>query len=275
MLGHKHEQNAKLKEELLTDHELDHLQRKHLELKHFEKSLIETSVTEEKQDEEIEKVVDAVAEGEALPKTSFISLTDKPKKKLTGPPKAEIKPLKTPMNDLKEKAPVSEYIRVASAESAKLGTDGLPVTPYTDTLMKQVHMLHMNKERLLKDIKENRVMPIWELAKEEQRNKNNMKRFVRRTSPTGRLRQQGRTNMDVIDCTACRYIWLKVEQDLGNSREYHQLYDVFVQHCAQAQETQIFFHACNKMFGKIDRMIVDYVLGHTVNQMCMKAEMCR
>lgn len=86
---------------------------------------------------------------------------------------------------------------------------------------------------------------------------------------------KGRTSKDVVDCVACRYAWLKVEQDLGNTYSEKALYDSFVTHCAHMQQSNIFFSACNDMFHQVDDMIGDYLNGHTVNQLCMKARMCR
>ena len=84
-----------------------------------------------------------------------------------------------------------------------------------------------------------------------------------------------RSAKDVIDCTACRFAWLKVEHDLANTYSEKALYDSFVTHCANMQMSTIFFTPCNDMFAQADDMIGDYLNGHTVNQMCMNARMCR
>lgn len=86
---------------------------------------------------------------------------------------------------------------------------------------------------------------------------------------------KARTAKDVIDCTACRYAWLRVEQDLGNTYSEKALYDAFVTTCANMQMTNIFFSSCNDMFAQVDDMIGDYLNGKTVNQLCMHARMCR
>lgn len=80
---------------------------------------------------------------------------------------------------------------------------------------------------------------------------------------------------DVIDCVACRYAWMQVEVDLGNSVDPVALYDAFVTHCSEMQLSNIFKHPCNNMFAMIDKMIGDYVASMSVNQMCMHAAMCR
>ena len=86
---------------------------------------------------------------------------------------------------------------------------------------------------------------------------------------------KARTAKDVIDCTGCRFAWLKIEQDVGNSYSEKALYDSFITHCAGMQQSQIFFSVCNDMFSQVDDMIADYLNGHTVNQLCMNARMCR
>ena len=87
--------------------------------------------------------------------------------------------------------------------------------------------------------------------------------------------QSARTSKDVLDCTACRFAWLHVEVDLGNTYSEKALYDAFVHHCAEMQMSRLFFSACNDMFVQVDDMIGDYLNGHTVNQLCMNARMCR
>eukprot|EP00933_Yihiella_yeosuensis_P054582 TRINITY_DN53057_c0_g1_i1.p1 TRINITY_DN53057_c0_g1~~TRINITY_DN53057_c0_g1_i1.p1 ORF type:complete len:282 (-),score=55.14 TRINITY_DN53057_c0_g1_i1:61-906(-) len=86
---------------------------------------------------------------------------------------------------------------------------------------------------------------------------------------------KARTAKDVIDCTACRFAWLKVEQEVGNAYSEKALYDSFVSTCASMQQSGIFFSPCNDMFAQVDDLIADYLNSHTVNQMCMNARMCR
>jgi len=100
------------------------------------------------------------------------------------------------------------------------------------------------------------------------------KKKIASTKPKAR-RFPARNAKDVIDCTACRYAWLRVEQDLGNTYSEKALYDSFVTTCASMQMTNIFFTACNDMFSQVDDMIGDYLNGRTVNQLCMHARMCR
>jgi hypothetical protein len=87
--------------------------------------------------------------------------------------------------------------------------------------------------------------------------------------------QSARSTKDVLDCTACRFAWMHVEVDMGNTYSEKALYDAFVHHCAEMQMSRIFFSACNDMFVQVDDMIGDYLNGHTVNQLCMNARMCR
>lgn len=84
-----------------------------------------------------------------------------------------------------------------------------------------------------------------------------------------------RSAKDVIDCTACRFTWLKCELDVGNSYSEKLLYDAFVTACTEMQKSDMFFTACNDMFVQVDDMIGDYLNGYTVSQMCENARMCR
>jgi hypothetical protein len=80
---------------------------------------------------------------------------------------------------------------------------------------------------------------------------------------------------DVEDCVACRYVWLQVEMDVGNSQIESNIYDSFKAHCRDAQLSRIFFPACQDMFDAVDDMIGDYMDGFTVNQMCENSRICR
>jgi len=84
-----------------------------------------------------------------------------------------------------------------------------------------------------------------------------------------------RKAQDVEDCVACRYIWLQVEMDVGNSQIEENIYDSFTQNCIEAQKAPIFYPACQDMFDGIDDMIGDYMDGYTVNQVCENARLCR
>lgn len=57
-----------------------------------------------------------------------------------------------------------------------------------------------------------------------------------------------RKAQDVEDCVACRYIWLQVEMDVGNSQIEENIYDSFTQNCIEAQKAPIFYPACQDMF---------------------------
>jgi hypothetical protein len=80
---------------------------------------------------------------------------------------------------------------------------------------------------------------------------------------------------DIEDCVACRYVWLQVEMDVGNSQIESNIYDSFKAHCRDAQLSRIFFPACQDMFDAVDDMIGDYMDGFTVNQMCENSRICR
>jgi len=80
---------------------------------------------------------------------------------------------------------------------------------------------------------------------------------------------------DIEDCVACRYVWLQVEMDVGNSQIEANIYDSFKAHCRDAQLSRIFYPACQDMFDAIDDMIGDYMDGFTVNQMCENSRICR
>jgi len=80
---------------------------------------------------------------------------------------------------------------------------------------------------------------------------------------------------DVEDCVACRYVWLQVEMDVGNSQIEENIYDSFYQNALEAQKAPIFYPACQTMFDSIDDMIGDYMDGYTVNQMCENSLLCR
>jgi hypothetical protein len=80
---------------------------------------------------------------------------------------------------------------------------------------------------------------------------------------------------DVEDCVACRYIWLQVEQEVGNAQIEQDIYDSFSKNCKDASEAPLFFPACQDMFNQADDMIGDYMDGYTVNQVCENARLCR
>jgi len=47
-----------------------------------------------------------------------------------------------------------------------------------------------------------------------------------------------RKAQDVEDCVACRYVWLQVEMDVGNSQIEENIYDSFTQNCIEAQKVK-------------------------------------
>jgi hypothetical protein len=80
---------------------------------------------------------------------------------------------------------------------------------------------------------------------------------------------------DIEDCVACRYIWLQVEQEVGNSQIEEDIYNSFSASCKDAAAAPLFFPACQDMFDQSDDMIGDYMDGYTVNQVCENARLCR
>lgn len=91
----------------------------------------------------------------------------------------------------------------------------------------------------------------------------------------GALFNQERAAADVEDCTACRFVWLQVEMDVGESKMEEHIYDSFTRRCMEAQKAPIFQPACDDMFQSIDDMISDYIQDFTVNQMCEASRICR
>jgi len=80
---------------------------------------------------------------------------------------------------------------------------------------------------------------------------------------------------DVEDCVACRYVWLQVEMDVGNSAIEETVYDSFYQNALEAQKTPIFYPGCQTMFDQIDDMLGDYMDGYSVDQLCENSMLCR
>jgi len=80
---------------------------------------------------------------------------------------------------------------------------------------------------------------------------------------------------DVEDCVACRYVWLQVEMDVGNTAIEETVYDAFHANTLEAQTTPIFYPACQTMFDAIDDMLGDYMEGYTVDQICENSMLCR
>jgi len=80
---------------------------------------------------------------------------------------------------------------------------------------------------------------------------------------------------DIEDCVGCRFVWLGVELEVGNSQVEETVYDSFVKRCMEAEKAPIFFQTCQDMFDDVYGMIGDYMNGYTVNQVCEGAKMCR
>lgn len=64
-----------------------------------------------------------------------------------------------------------------------------------------------------------------------------------------------------LDCVACRWIWLSVELDVGNSQIEEAIYDSFTRRCIDAQKAPIFYAACEDMFDDVYGMIGDYMVS--------------
>lgn len=84
-----------------------------------------------------------------------------------------------------------------------------------------------------------------------------------------------RMPQDVEDCVSCRYVWLQVEMEIGNSQIEENIYDAFTRACIDAQQAPIFYPSCQDMFDVVDDMIGDYMDGFTINQMCENSRICR
>ena len=80
---------------------------------------------------------------------------------------------------------------------------------------------------------------------------------------------------DIEDCVACRYIWLQVEEAVGNTAVEEAVFEAFSSNCKDAAAAPMFFPACSDMFAQADDMIGDYMDGYTVNQVCENARLCR
>lgn len=80
---------------------------------------------------------------------------------------------------------------------------------------------------------------------------------------------------DIEDCVACRYIWLQIEEAVGNTAVEEAVFDAFSNSCKDAAAAPMFFPACSDMFAQADDMIGDYMDGYTVNQVCENARLCR
>jgi len=83
------------------------------------------------------------------------------------------------------------------------------------------------------------------------------------------------TAEEIEDCVTCRYVWLQVEMDVGDTTIEDNVYDSFNQNALEAQKAPIFYPGCQMMWDQIDDMIGDYMDGKTVNQICENSLMCR
>jgi len=83
------------------------------------------------------------------------------------------------------------------------------------------------------------------------------------------------TAEEIEDCVTCRYVWLQVEMDVGDTTIEDNVYDAFNQNALEAQKAPIFYPGCQMMWDQIDDMIGDYMDGKTVNQICENSLMCR
>jgi len=83
------------------------------------------------------------------------------------------------------------------------------------------------------------------------------------------------TPEEVEDCVTCRYVWLQVEMDIGNTQIEDNVYDSFNQNALEAMKQPIFYPGVQTMYDAIDDMIGDYMDGLNVNQICENSLMCR
>ena len=192
-----------------------------------------------------------------------------PKKKRFRPPRVRSKARHGPFGNLNRKITLDDHLALAKQNVNALRLGG-PVRKFARDVIAQVTSANTDKKKLMEDIQKGIVTAAVPPRKPRLGTLATAARLKKSRRVAG-----ARSNKDVVDCVACRFAWLGVEQDLANANAPHQLYDAFVNKCAVMQESNIFFHSCLRMFGRVDRMIADYISGHTVNQMCMKAKMCR
>jgi hypothetical protein len=79
----------------------------------------------------------------------------------------------------------------------------------------------------------------------------------------------------VEDCLACRFIWMNVEMDIGNSETQKTIYDSFINQCKLGMKAPIMHAPCQQMFARVDYMITGYAAGLTVEEVCAQSRLCR
>jgi hypothetical protein len=80
---------------------------------------------------------------------------------------------------------------------------------------------------------------------------------------------------EIEDCMSCRYVWLQVEMDVGDTQIEENVYDAFNQNAIEAQKQPIFYPGVQTMFDVVDDMLGDYMDGYNVNQICENSLLCR
>lgn len=78
------------------------------------------------------------------------------------------------------------------------------------------------------------------------------------------------------DCMGCRLVWKQVEMDVSNARYIEDVQASFEHNCMDMQKTNIFYKVCEDMYDDMYAMTDDYMSNkYTVDQMCIRAKMCR
>ena len=160
------------------------------------------------------------------------------------------------------KAPTSVYIKQLEADAAK--AEGTIGGKYINKIVDNVKLLS-GATQMMANISDHNVITMIKERKQGLEN-TEVNLIETQAAPTAR---------DVVDCVACRFAWLGVEKDIGNSFDVVSVYDAFVAQCANMQQTNIFFTPCTLMFRQIDSMIGNYLASMSVNQLCTVAQMCR
>lgn len=80
----------------------------------------------------------------------------------------------------------------------------------------------------------------------------------------------------IEDCTACKYVWGRVEMEIANTRFPADIQASFERQCMDAQRTRIFYKPCETMFDDLYAFVDDYLSGkYDVTDMCARGKMCR
>jgi len=80
---------------------------------------------------------------------------------------------------------------------------------------------------------------------------------------------------DTEDCVGCRFIWSQLENDVGLVRIQAEMAEHFQTRCNQAKTTPIFYPVCAVMLEYFDDMLVSYMAGLNVEDICELHGYCR